>query len=443
MAGFGLTSTALTQETQRYCLKNAHVPISLLMQSPFKPQTKDGLCCVDLEITQGQISQIKPPADMPSDCPSFNLKQGIILPCFVDSHVHLDKGHIWERSPNPDGTFESARKTCFQDSNNWHAEDLYRRMEFSLKCSYAHGTKALRTHLDSFGVQAEIGFSIFQTLQKEWRDRLVLQAVSLVSLDYFLQSEGVKIANLVAEVGGILGGVAYINPDLDRQLDAVFRLAKERQLNLDFHVDENGDPNSICLRKVAEAALRHQFQGKITCGHCCSLALQTQTAVDETLLLVKKAGISIVSLPMCNLYLQDTLPGKTPLWRGITRVREMEKMGIPVAFASDNARDPFFGFGDLDMLEVFSQAVRIAHLDRPYATWIDAVTKTPADLMGLPDFGRIGVGLPADLVVFRGRYYSELLSRSQRDRVVLRKGAKIDTTLPDYAELDDLIQPLA
>jgi cytosine deaminase len=64
----------------------------------------------------------------------------------------------------------------------------------------------------------------------------------------------------------------------------------------------------------------------------------------------------------------------------------------------------------------------------------------PANLMGLPDVGRIGVGLPADLVVFKARYFSELLSRPQGDRTVIRNGLSIDTTLPDYAELDHLIR---
>ena len=31
------------------------------------------------------------------------------------------------------------------------------------------------------------------------------------------------------------------------------------------------------------------------------------------------------------------------------------------------------------------------------------------------------------------------MSRPQSDRVVLRAGAAIDTTLPDYRELDDLM----
>ena len=35
---------------------------------------------------------------------------------------------------------------------------------------------------------------------------------------------------------------------------------------------------------------------------------------------------------------------------------------------------------------------------------------------------------------------TELLSRPQSDRTVLRNGVAIDTTLPDYRELDDLME---
>jgi cytosine deaminase len=144
---------------------------------------------------------------------------------------------------------------------------------------------------------------------------------------------------------------------------------------------------------------------------------------------------------MCNLFLQDRNPSKTPFWRGITQVHELKQAGVSVAFASDNVRDPFYGFGDHDMLEVFSQAVKIGHLDTPYSDWCQSVNQIPARLMGLAEDSKIKVGSKADLVIFQARYYSELLSRPQSDRQVLRGGKFIDTTLPDYRELDDLLSP--
>jgi cytosine deaminase len=60
--------------------------------------------------------------------------------------------------------------------------------------------------------------------------------------------------------------------------------------------------------------------------------------------------------------------------------------------------------------------------------------------MGLNDAGLFGLGRSADLVVFRARSFSELLSRPQSDRVVLRAGLLADAKVPDYRELDGLFE---
>ncbi len=431
-------------DNESYWLINAHIPSCLLPPDDSYRQTREGLCLVDLKISQGKIEQVIAATNIREEVSNLNvqldLQQKIVLPCFIDVHTHLDKGHIWERSPNIDGTFDMALETAIADSEKyWNSEDVYRRMEFGLKCSYAHGTQAIRTHIDAYGKQADISLDVWQSLQSAWQDKISLQAVSLVGLDYYQTPEGVALADKIALVDGVLGGVGWQNPDFDHQLDTIFTLAKERNLDLDFHADENGDPDSICLQKIAQAAIRHNFTNQITCGHCCSLAVQSADVVSKTIELVKQANIAIVSLPMCNLYLQDRQEKKTPIWRGVTRVKELQHQGIPIAFASDNCRDPFFGFGDHDVLEVFEQAVKIAHLDTPYANWIESVTTTPAALMGL-DLGKIKPGKVADLIIFPARYFSELLARSQHDRIVIRKGKKINTQLPNYIELDDLIK---
>lgn len=439
-------------DAPHYWLRNTHIPSCLIVsgskwadrpsRSKLRRPETDGLVLVDLEIRDGLVETIAAAGTCDSyNGPSIDLRGGMVWPCFVDLHTHLDKGHIWGRAPNPDGTFASALEVVRQDSEqHWNSEDVYRRMEFALRCSYAHGTQAIRTHIDAFGEQALISLGVFKQLQTEWRDRLIMQAVCLVPLDYFLTSEGEQLADQMAAIeGGVLGGVAYMNPDIQAQVERVFALAKERQLPLDFHADENNDPDSATLKTIAETAIRQRFKGQIVCGHCCSLAVQEEVLVAETLNLVKKAGIGIVSLPMCNLYLQDRQPNRTPRWRGVTLVHELKQAGVAIALANDNCRDPFHGYGDHDGLEVFTLSTKITHLDRPYGDWPMAVTLTPANLMGLPTVGRIGVGLPADLVLFKARNFSELLSRSQHDRIVLRRGRAIETALPDYAELDDLL----
>ena len=430
--------------SSHYWLGNTRVPRSLLVD-PFPENalqtTRENLCAVDIEVREGAIARVVPAGSVPfGEVAACDRARGIVFPCFVDIHAHADKAHIWERTPNPDGTFWGAIEAANADREKyWTPEGVYRRMEFDLKCYYARGTKAVRTHLDSGDAFAKTSWEVFLSLQKAWRDRLLLEAASLAALDFYETPAGEKLADRVAAAGGILGGVAYMNPHIDRQIDRVFQLAEARNLHLDFHADENGDPESICLKKIARTAIARQFSGRILCGHCCSLAVQSPEALAETIALVREANIAIVSLPECNLYLQDRQRDRTPRWRGVTVVRELRDAGISVAIGSDNCRDPFYGFGDRDMLFTFAQAVRIAHLDTPYGDAPALVTKIPADIANLPHVGRIGAGLPADLVLFKARRFSELLSRVQSDRIVLRNGKAIDTSPPDYAELDDLI----
>ena len=388
----------------------------------------------DLSIAEGRIAA--------SGGTPVDMKGAMVLPAFTDMHTHLDKGHIWGRAPNPDGTFMGALTTVGADrAANWSAEDVRRRADFSLRCAFAHGTAAIRTHLDSIPPQDEISWPVFRELRADWAGRIALQAVCLVACD-MVDDDGPfrRTADIVADSGGVLGMVTYPVPDLRERLLSFLRHAEARGLAADFHVDETMDPASETLRAIAETVLEMGFSAPVTVGHCCSLSTQDEARALDTLDLVAQAGLNVVSLPMCNLYLQDRQDGRTPRGRGITLVHEMAARGIPVAFASDNTRDPFYAYGDMDMLEVLREAVRIGHLDHTGPDWPLAVTATPAAACGLQAPG-LAPGAPADLVIFRARSWTELLSRPQSDRIVLRAGRQIDRTLPDYAELDDLMTP--
>ena len=424
-----------------FALRNARVPHCLLADPPNGVAVDgEGLAFVDIAIEAGRVGAIGNPSRRvaPGD---RDLDGGQVWPCFADIHTHLDIGHIWTRAPNADGTFRTAAGAVAGDRDaNWSADDLRARMEFGLRCSYAHGTRAIRTHLQSPPGQAETSWGVFRELRDDWRGRIELQGVNLLMVEEFRDGKSDAVVDLVARSGGIVGAVIFMIPDIDEILDRIFRLASERSLDLDLHVDESLEVRDKTLRHVAEAALRNEFTGRIQCGHCCSLSVQSADDVDRTLDLVAEAGIAVVSLPMCNAFLMDREAGRTPRRRGVTLVREMAARSIPVSFASDNCRDPFYGYGDHDMLEVFSQAARIAHIDLPMNDWPRSVTATPIEVMGLDGPGLSGVGGRADLVLFRGRGYSELLSRAESGRAVLRAGEDIDTMPPDYRELDRLFR---
>lgn len=401
----------------------------------------EGLALVQLTVESGRLTRIEP-AGGPLEEDALDGQGGIVLPAFVDCHTHLDKGHIWPRKPNPDGTFTGALDAVGADRvSRWSCDDVARRMDFGLRCAFAHGTAAMRTHLDSLGPQEAISWPVFSEMRAKWKGRIDLQAACLVGIDALRDEKTFSgLAQTVASHGGVLGAVTYMVPDLDALLDRAFSTAIDLGLDLDFHADETDDVSSVSLSRIAAAALRHGFEGKILVGHCCSLARQPDAQVLETLDLVAKAGLSVVSLPMCNMYLQDRRnDGTTPRWRGVTLLHEMAARGINVAVASDNTRDPFYAYGDLDVLEVYREATRILHFDHPVGDWPAAVGRNAAKAMGLSRRGLIETGSPADFIVFEGRKFTELLARPESNRVVVRNGRPIDTELPAYRELDALM----
>lgn len=411
----------------------------------------DGVITADVQVQSGRLQSILPSGSSETAGICVDMQHSMMFPTFVDIHTHIDKSHTCERSRNDDGSLTGADRSTASDSYQWNTEDLKRRMDFAVQSAYAHGTSALRTHLINMTpMQLEMTWPTFDSLRARWAGRVELQAVSLVVLSYFRDAAaGVALADAVAAHGGVLGAAVccseagghpeddWTTCDADREqlLDRLFGLAMERGLDLDFHVDENRNAAAKGLRYVAEKALQLGFTGRIVCGHCCSLAWQSPEDVAVTAELARRAGITVVSLPLVNEWTQDRCPGRTPRWRGITAMQELAAAGVPVALASDNIRDQFYAYGDLDMLEVFSQGCRIGHLDRPYAAWPLAVTAVPAAAMGV-DGGRLAIGGPANFVLFRGRCYSELLSRSQYDRVVVRAGTAIAEAVPDYRLLD-------
>ena len=312
-------------------------------------------------------------------------------------------------------------------------------MEFCLRSAYAHGAAAIRTHIDSIGKQTAISWPVFAEARERWRGRIEMQGVPLFMAEFALDPVhmGRIEAALDAYGSKILGAVTSMTPGLREALAVLFALAERKGWELDFHVDETGEPAARSLRVIAEMAIERRFPGRILVGHCCSLCRQEEDEQKRTIDIVARAGLSIVSLPMCNMFLQDRSPGRTPRWRGVTALHELKAAGVNVMIASDNVRDPFFAYGDLDMLEVWREGVRILHLDYPYADWAPAVRANPARAMGLELEG-LCPGAAADMIIVRARDFTELFARPHADRLVLHAGKASPAPPPDYAEINSL-----
>ena len=260
-------------------------------------------------------------------------------------------------------------------------------------------------------------------------------------METYLGPLGTRLADLAAGNGDVLGGVTDAWEEgvpyerLDAALDVMFALARERGLDVDLHVDQTESLTAFTIPNIARAKMRAKFDGKVLLDHCVNLSLQPDAVIDQTLALARDAGLAFVSMPTPMMYLMDRKPGRTPKWRGVTAGQEILAAGLPFAIGGDNCRDAWFPFGDHDVLDTFKQAVRVFQTDAALGEFLKAASATPADIMRLPQLGRIAVGSPAKLIVPAARSLNVMMCRDQADRIVLDRGVPVTEPLPSHEEL--------
>ena len=408
-----------------FTLARCRVPACFLAGPQEVAQHDDeGSALLDIVVERGRITTLHSSGHLPGDMPPVvDVGGRQVWATLIDMHAHLDKGQAIPRV-RPDGTLEGGLRLTAEDRKHWTAEDIRLRMNFGVRCAFAHGVSAIRTHLDSHEGLADRTWAVFREVQSEWRGRVSLQPVGMVPLAAFRDAWGGKLADMVAERGGVLGAVtdglgAYegaIGTVLDELLEQFLREAAERGLDVDLHVDQTDDTKVFALPHIAHAVRRTNFQGRVVCGHCVNLSLQPEEIAQRTIALAQVAGLSFVTLPTSMMYLQDRRPHRTPHWRGVTLATELRKAGLAVALAGDNCRDAWFPFGDHDMLDTVQQAVRVFQFDNPISDAIAMAGPIPSDIIRGGKLGRIVEGGRADLLLLSARTLNEAMSRPQADR---------------------------
>jgi len=196
------------------------------------------------------------------------------------------KANIWPRKPNPDGSFMGALNATGADrAARWSADDVARRMDFSLRSAYAHGTRAVRTHLDSVAPQEEISWPVFETMRETWRGRIDCRPPACSASKAFVTGNGSRNwPSVLPRPKGVLGVVTYMVPDLEELLDKVFRTGDQARARPRLSTPTRPTMSRRSpLKKIAEASLWNGFEGNILVGHCCSLARQPDLDVLDTL----------------------------------------------------------------------------------------------------------------------------------------------------------------
>ncbi|WP_253913387.1 amidohydrolase family protein [Pseudoruegeria sp. HB172150] len=406
-------------------LRNALVP-SVLCREIGGGAIGEGLVLTDIAVRDGHIVAAAPNQTLVAG-EARDLGGRMVLPGFVDMHVHLDKAYTAARTGVSRIGLAEAVSLSMADAPNRTLEDLLVRMDRAIRAAYRLGTVAMRTHLDSMAPPDESpAWAALRRLQEKWQGRMRLQPVALMRIERAVDRDFADRCRQIAERGGLAGGYISGEGCDPAMVDAFLTLAADAGLDVDFHVDETLDAGARGIETVLDSAEKVRFPWRVTLSHCCSLAAMEQGRALAIAERIAAAQAHVVSLPLTNAYLMDRMPGESPRRRGMTIVQELSALGVPVCFASDNVRDAFYPYGAFDMLEIFRQAVMTSQLEADVEHWIASVAARPSETMRLESARTIAPGVPADLVIFDARDWTDLLSRAHEDRQVLRAGVALD-----------------
>lgn len=352
----------------------------------------------DIHIADGRIAALTahdPAAPTPSGTDAWHLDGRVVLPGLVDIHTHLDK--TYSTIANGSGTLHEAIDVWTAYKRSRTPDDIRTAANRALRSAVAHGVTSLRSHLNVEDAGDLTTIEIMLELRETWRDAISLQ---FVALGYpGLGPEYDALVQGALEMGvDLIGGAPALREDPQQSIDGAFALAEATGKPIDLHIDETEDPTMLTLEYLAERTLAHGMAGRVTAGHCCSLAFVDRAAAARVMERVAAAEMNLVTLPSCNLVLMGR--GMQPAPRGVTLVKELLAHGVNVCAASDNVHDPFNPFGAYDLLQIANLNAHVAHMtgEEELYTCVDLVTRHPAQAFGEAP-GEIMEGAVADLVV--------------------------------------------
>ncbi|SOZ85861.1 cytosine deaminase [Cupriavidus taiwanensis] len=386
----------------------------------------DGRTGIDIGIADGRIAAVEPALATRAG-EEIDAAGQLVTPPFVDAHFHMDSTLSYGLQS---GTLLEGIALWGELKPLLTQDAIVERALAYCDWAVARGLLAIRSHVDVCDPRL-LAVEALLHVRERVRPYLDLQLVAFPQ-DGVLRAPG-ALANLkrALELGvDVVGGIPQFERTMAQGAESVrllCELAAQRGLRVDMHCDESDDPLSRHIETLASETVRLGLQGRVAGSHLTSMHSMDNYYVSKLIPLMREAGVAAIANPLINITLQgrhDTYPRR----RGMTRVPELMAAGVPVAFGHDCVMDPWYGLGSGDMLEVAHMGLHVAQMTGQEAmrACFDAVTATPARILGLEDYG-LAPGCRADLVLLQARDPVEAIRLRATRLRVLRAGKTVAT----------------
>ncbi|MCH8465701.1 MAG: amidohydrolase family protein [Roseinatronobacter sp.] len=350
----------------------------------------------------------------------------LVAPPFVDPHFHMDATLSYGTPRvNASGTLLEGISLWGELRDIATVEDMVARGLRYCDWAVSMGLLAIRTHVDTTPDHLR-GVEAMLEVKRRVAPYLDLQLVAFPQDGLYRSATGRANLLRALDMGvDVVGGIPHFERTMDEGAESVrdlCRIAAERGLPIDLHCDETDDPHSRHVETLAREVTRHGLGGRAAGSHLTSMHSMDNYYVSKLLPLIAESGLAAIPNPLINITLQgrhDSYPKR----RGLTRVKEMQALGIRVGWGQDCVLDPWYSLGTADMLDVAFMGLHVAQMTHPdeIARCFEMVTQDNAAIMGLDGYG-LQPGCTASLVVLDAGSPTEAL-RLRPDRLaVISKG---------------------
>ena len=371
---------------------------------------------VDVRILNGKFSEIKANLAPHDGEEVIDGKENLLLPPFVDSHVHLD-ATLTAGQPewNETGTLFDGIRIWSERKQDLTKEDVKSRAKKTLLNMVGHGIQHVRSHVDVTDPHLIAARALLE-LREELKDQIDLQLVAFPQEGILSYPHGRELMEQAVKEGlDVVGGIPHFEFTTEygwQSVHFLMALADKYDRLVDVHCDEIDDPASRNLEVLATEAYERGMRDRVTASHTTAMGSYNDAYTYKLFRLLKMSDINFVSNPLVNVHLGgrfDTYPKR----RGVTRIKELTGAGINVSFGEDDIQDPWNPLGDGNMLDAVTMGVYIAHL-MGYHQLQDAfnyVTYNGAKTLHISDNYGIEVGKPANCILLNAHDFYNALNK--------------------------------
>ena len=351
----------------------------------------------------------------------------LAAPTYVNGHVHLDKCNLGDvMRPNLTNSFQECLEITWEHKRTYTVEDIVERASRAIEEGILNGSTVFRVFADVDSIGGLRPLEGIIALREKYAGIVEIEAVDFPQEAIVrdpgtdeLMEEGMRMG---ADVVGGLPWHEHLDEDARAHIDFCFELAKKYDKDIHMLVDDTDNSNSRSLEYLAARTIREGYQGRVSASHCGALAAYDEVHAHKVMNLVRDAGVSISSNPQISLVAQGRYDTNN-MRRGVTRTKDLWKIGANVFSSQDDVNDPYYPFGRNDQQEVAAHVCHACHMTYPdeIRAVFDFVTENAAQALRLEGYG-LDVGKKADFNVLAAPTVQHVLRLQQPPAWVIKRG---------------------